>query len=121
MRTKDNISIRCMVMVLCITICFIMMGTEVFASSNVEEELLDDTTICDEGQVLRDQNTIDVDPEIIFETRAASKTTWNSIRNQTDKGNILITKDDNTPVIDHGHCALVYSAGTQTAEIFGKG
>lgn len=124
MEIKKYSSIRYMVMILCIAISFGMTGTASFASSSDSGgKIIDYTTICDKEQVLKDQNTMDVDPEIVIKTRGLSRTrtTWDTIRQETDKGNILITKDDNTPVIDHGHSALVYSAGSQTVEIFGAG
>ena len=44
---------------------------------------------------------------------------WNAIKEVATKGNILLTKDDRTPGIDHGHSAIVYSDCSKVIEILG--
>lgn len=87
----------------------------------------------DPEQAKKDANIIDVDPEPIIgeisevdeygsggnNDDSMTSKEWNTIKEVATKGNILITKDDNTPIITHGHAAIVYSDCSKTIEILG--
>lgn len=90
-----------------------------------------DTVICDPEQVRKDLITEDVDPEPVIgdvskyldnnSKYRVSDNLWNNIKEVATKGNILITKYDQTPAIDHGHTAIVLEDCSKTVEILGIG
>ena len=95
-----------------------------------------DACVSDPEQLAKDAVATNVDPEIVIgevpyeitrsgggedEETSMSTTQWEAIKGQATKGNILITKDDNTPLITHGHAAMVYVDCSKTIEILGYG
>lgn len=100
------------------------------------EEVLSAYT-CDEEQLQRDAVATERDPEPVIgeipagrvarsgggedEDNSMTAEQWDAIEEQATKGNILITKDDNTPAITHGHAAMVYVNCSKTVEILGPG